>query len=580
MKKIFFILSVFFLFSGMIYAEDDSNKAWHEDLMISDNLEKNSVNPILLSDSKGNLHAIWEDNKDGIFSILYRKFNGKNWGNIIRLSDSSKYSRVPLATIDKSDNIHLIYMQNKVNDKGDIYYNIFYTKMNNLTHGPFLLLEENFFPGTWKAYKDMVVDDSGIIHTIGERYLKFNDAGELLEQNTEIKGQSISKDKAGNVYIVKLQNKRKGSLWESIISIKKWDGSNWESLELKETEDRYMGFPWLNDINIGSDNEGDIYLVYTSQLPKRGLYLRKYDGNSWSERETIFSVEPYTYQINSPKLMVDSKKNIHVVFQMTDFKNNFGYNPDCSANEELFRIMYDSSQEKWMERERISEGDRVSWHQSLAIDLNDNLHVIWEDTRNNRGSEPPCDKNWIGYFEIYYDSFSADSILSCQPGDTKKYQCPDETEVSWCDCNTQGLWVCVNSPENACPIVNPPTTITSSQGQVTSGDSTINCGDSLCQNWELTKTHPGYCPQDCKGDTTASPEPEVCDGCLIDAGCVPVGNRLNNEYCDISNEFVQQKFDKAACNNNFECETNLCTKNKCSSPNLIQKVVKWLKSIF
>ena len=42
------------------------------------------------------------------------------------------------------------------------------------------------------------------------------------------------------------------------------------------------------------------------------------------------------------------------------------------------------------------------------------------------------------------------TIPECKEGETKKYQCPDGTLVDWCVCK-DGKWVCVISPEVACP---------------------------------------------------------------------------------------------------------------------------------
>ncbi len=41
---------------------------------------------------------------------------------------------------------------------------------------------------------------------------------------------------------------------------------------------------------------------------------------------------------------------------------------------------------------------------------------------------------------------------SCAEGETKKYICTDGTEVSWCTCTANGLWLCILSPENKCNI--------------------------------------------------------------------------------------------------------------------------------
>jgi len=44
----------------------------------------------------------------------------------------------------------------------------------------------------------------------------------------------------------------------------------------------------------------------------------------------------------------------------------------------------------------------------------------------------------------------------CKEGETKKYQCPDGTFVNWCSCYNE-KWVCIISPEIACPTTTKPT---------------------------------------------------------------------------------------------------------------------------
>ena len=66
-----------------------------------------------------------------------------------------------------------------------------------------------------------------------------------------------------------------------------------------------------------------------------------------------------------------------------------------------------------------------------------------------------------------------------------------------------------------------------------------------------------------------------CSGCLFDSICVPFGNRLDNKdissspvYCDIDGEFRNQKTvdsdgNWASCQNDYECESNVCSSGEC-----------------
>ncbi len=62
--------------------------------------------------------------------------------------------------------------------------------------------------------------------------------------------------------------------------------------------------------------------------------------------------------------------------------------------------------------------------------------------------------------------------------------------------------------------------------------------------------------------------------------CYPFNYRENGKYCDIEKEFVSQLEKGENCDNNFECEINLCIDQKCVSGSLWAKIFRWLSRIF
>lgn len=71
-----------------------------------------------------------------------------------------------------------------------------------------------------------------------------------------------------------------------------------------------------------------------------------------------------------------------------------------------------------------------------------------------------------------------------------------------------------------------------------------------------------------------------CNGCLLEEKCFPFGYRKNGEYCAEDSEFTSQLIESSVCENNFECESNVCIDGTCIDGNLIQKVINWFKKIF
>jgi len=73
----------------------------------------------------------------------------------------------------------------------------------------------------------------------------------------------------------------------------------------------------------------------------------------------------------------------------------------------------------------------------------------------------------------------------------------------------------------------------------------------------------------------------VCEnGCALEESCLPFGFRNKGEYCSIDAEFTPQKEGESACENNFECKSNVCVSGECISQSLIKKVFDWLKGFF
>jgi len=73
----------------------------------------------------------------------------------------------------------------------------------------------------------------------------------------------------------------------------------------------------------------------------------------------------------------------------------------------------------------------------------------------------------------------------------------------------------------------------------------------------------------------------ICSGCLDENNnCIPYGTRIKSDFCNIDNRWIAQKDESNACDNDYECASNVCVNNECVSHNLIQKVISWFKNLF
>ena len=72
----------------------------------------------------------------------------------------------------------------------------------------------------------------------------------------------------------------------------------------------------------------------------------------------------------------------------------------------------------------------------------------------------------------------------------------------------------------------------------------------------------------------------VCIGCVKEEKCYPLGYRKSGEYCSENSEFIVQLEAENSCENNFECDSNLCINQECVSGSLWVKFMRWLSKLF
>jgi hypothetical protein len=71
-----------------------------------------------------------------------------------------------------------------------------------------------------------------------------------------------------------------------------------------------------------------------------------------------------------------------------------------------------------------------------------------------------------------------------------------------------------------------------------------------------------------------------CNGCLLEGKCVQFGHREEGKYCDSFSELKNQKQKKESCEDNFECQSNICSKNACINKGFFRKIMDFFKGLF
>jgi hypothetical protein len=234
-------------------------------------------------------------------------------------------------------------------------------------------------------------------------------------------------------------------------------GLGWSNITV--ISDGYDGIYWNDGKNsdpaIAIDSTNKVHVVYEDNT--EGIWGTDYEimyvsytsDSGWSNATVIsdgyngfYWNDDWSYK---PSIAIDSNDNIHVVWY--DYTDG-----PWGSDTEIFHVQY-SSDSGWSNATLISDGymgtywnEGGSSYPKIAIDDNDNLHVVWQDEtdgawgidREIMYAEYNVSSGWTnatvisdGYNGVYWnDDYSNNPVISCYN---------DQIYVVWED-GTNGVW--------------------------------------------------------------------------------------------------------------------------------------------
>ncbi len=205
---------------------------------------------------------------------------------------------------------------------------------------------------------------------------------------------------------------------------------------------------------------------------------------------------------------------------------------------------------------------------------------------------------------------------SCSNGAIKYYTCLTGQEIEWCYCSKR-VWTCSNSPEQSCDYDETELVTEEEIEKATSSGGGGSGGNLVCPAGCICNGDTIACPSSstptetvkvessgisydkkipvCPAGCLCTKEQIVCEkgltirgncamGCEKDGKCLLPGIRTtvegSKQYCDIDAEWKLQKTASESCDNNFECETNLCLDGNCITHGFFQKIFSWFGNLF
>jgi len=79
-------------------------------------------------------------------------------------------------------------------------------------------------------------------------------------------------------------------------------------------------------------------------------------------------------------------------------------------------------------------------------------------------------------------------------------------------------------------------------------------------------------PTRCSNSATA--------GCDLNGNCISIGTRTEDKFCNKDSILESLRSKKEYCDNDYECLSNSCIKNKCKGISFIKKIFSWFGGLF
>ena len=394
--------------SQILYSKFDGT-SWSQSSFVFPTPEYSQSSPSICIDKNNNLHLLITspDEINSVDQIKYSKFDGTSWSQWINVSPTSGYLQFsPMITIDNKNNLHVVwYGKDEINTNS---YKIKYSKFDGISWSQWINISED--QDSKQEYPVLCITDrlfnKPIIAWSGrnkESYLKIT--GEVIETRNIFNDVDIDcvdlslstnnqnkcvKDSMGNIYVV--YDKYIDSI--RYVFCKRYSPKNkiWEDLN----------FPYIigDGASIDVDSKDNIHVVWSGKDPSTSNYQIKYskfDGTSWSNWINISPISGYHQ--NQCSMGIDKNDNLHVVW--------YGRDPSTSYYQIKYSKFDGVSWSNWINMSTVIGYDQ--YNPSIAIDNNNNLHVVWygKDSTNTSYDQIKYSKfngvswsNWINISPI------------------------------------------------------------------------------------------------------------------------------------------------------------------------------------
>lgn len=311
----------------------------------------------------------------------------ETWSEPINLSNSAGSPLAPSIAVDKSGNIHVAWSEQILGTS-----NVFYTRWNGTSWSSPAMLNTDAVMGPHSIAADSLGNLHMIYHSDLTYYRMFDgiswtDPVPISEEiRANIQWASIAVDLSNNPHVV-FPYSLSGN--DSTIYYSTWDGLGWSEPQALTaiTANSFSYQP-----RIAVDYTGTVHVVWTD-LFSHSIYYRNWNGLSWSS-PTLLSIGT----AGNPDIATDSAGNIHVVWE-------------SGGVGDIYYTWWNGS--SWSTPSNVSDTTFAAAVPSLAVDPNDNLHLVWANTIS--GQWDIFHKKWGGSSWSPSTNVSRNSTTSTYP---------------------------------------------------------------------------------------------------------------------------------------------------------------------
>jgi hypothetical protein len=372
-------------------AQDYTAYGWNANVKVNDDVGTTTQNtPNLIADNSGNLYLAWGDGRNGNQDIYFAKSanRGVTWSANAKVNDDagSSYQALPNLTRDSSGNLYLVW-----EDARNGNYSIYFAKSTNggSTWSANVKVSDTLSDARSPS---LVVDSVGNLYVAwtdnrggywDDYVAKSTNGGAIWSASVKVNNDTstttngrppaLAVDNSDNLYLV----------WTTanggydLYSAKSTNGGVTWSAGVKIND--VAGQVWLSSPpGLTADASGTLYTIWNDTRDFAGkshIYFSKSTdgGSTWSANVDASQNPNGTSTVYLMGLVVDSSGALSAVWG--DSREGDEWN--------VYFAQSTNGGTNWSAAIRVNDSTTLDQYQAtMAVDGNDNLYTAWADSRS------------------------------------------------------------------------------------------------------------------------------------------------------------------------------------------------------